>query len=309
MNIMEKNRYSTLLLILAFLGIAQITVAQNPTIKKRVAVFVFEDKTDKSWHWWNNKGVGEGMSDMLTTELVKSGEYTVIERSELDKILAEQALGASGAVTAQTAAEIGKLLGVELAVMGSVTEFGYTEDKKGGRLGGIGVGVSNQSAIVGVDVRLVNTSTGEILAADNVRREKASKGISVDTRTFDFSDQKKFDESLVGKAAREAVEDITSLVNKQMPNIPWQGKVVTEQNGTVFINAGSNLGIKVGDVFHIYMKGEALIDPDTGLSLGSEDTKIGEVKVTDAGIGQGKASKCQILNGSGFKPGYIVRLP
>ena len=49
----------------------------GPRVKKRIAVFLFADKTDKSWRWWNNKGVGQGVSDMLTTALVKTGNYRV----------------------------------------------------------------------------------------------------------------------------------------------------------------------------------------------------------------------------------------
>jgi len=97
---------------------------QKKRIKKRVAVFIFDDKTDKSWRWWNNKGVGEGIAEMLTTALVKTGNYRVLERRELDQILKEQDLGASGIVTPQSAAKVGKVLGVELAVMGAVTVLG-----------------------------------------------------------------------------------------------------------------------------------------------------------------------------------------
>lgn len=277
-------------------------------IKKRVAVFIFDDKTDHSFGWWNQKGVGEGISDMLTTELVKSGKYRVIERQELDQVLKEQNLGQSGIVTAESAAEIGKVLGVELAVMGAVTEFGYKKSDTGGRIKNFGLGVSSQSATVALDCRMVNTSTAEILAAENVRKEKSAKGLKVDTQKIDFRSEKDFDESLVGKAARDAVESVIELINKNAPNIPWQGKVVTEKNGQVFINVGSTSGIQPGDTFFIYRKGEELVDPDTGLSLGSLDSKIGEIKVVNADLGEGKAAQCSIVSGSGFQRGDFVRL-
>jgi len=154
---------------------------QKKRIKKRVAVFIFDDKTDKSLRWWNKKGVGEGIAEVITTELVKTGNYRVIERRELDQILKEQDLGASGIVTPQSAAKIGKVLGVELAVMGAVTEFGYKKSDTGGRIKGIGLGLQSQSATVGLDCRMVNTATAEIVAADNVRKEKSAKGIRVST--------------------------------------------------------------------------------------------------------------------------------
>ena len=57
----------------------------------------------------------------------------------------------------------------------------------------------------------------------------------------------------------------------------------------------------------IVIKGEELIDPDTGLSLGSEESKVGAIQVTDNSIGNGKASKCVIKSGSSFKQGDLVR--
>lgn len=291
-----------------FLFAGQAVLGQASSLKKRIAVFVFEDKTDRSWRWWNNKGVGEGISDMLTTELVKSGEYIVIERQELDVVLKEQELGLTGAINPQTAAQVGQILGVELAVVGSVTEFGYTSSSTGGRIKGIGVGVSKQSAVVGVDCRLVNTTTGEIITAENVRKEEDTKGLKFNTRQLSFNDKKDFDESIVGKASRSAIEDMVSMVANSMPNIPWQAKVVIFQNGSVVINAGQAHGIQVGDSFSIYKKGQELIDPDTGLSLGSEDTKIGEIEITDVNVGgMGKAARGKVKSGTGFERGQIVR--
>ncbi len=309
---MNNKLMNLILAMMSFLVLTQSVSAGNDDkklrIKKRVAVFVFDDKTDRSFLWWNQKGVGEGVSDMLITELVKSGNYRVIERQELDEILKEQNLGESGIVTAESAAEIGKVLGVELAVMGAVTEFGYKKSDTGGRVKNFGLGVSSQSATVALDCRMVNTTTAEIVAAENIRKEKSAKGLKVDTRNIDFHSQKDFDESLVGKAARDAVEGVIELINKSAPSIPWQAKVVTEKNGQVFINVGSTSGIRPGDNFYVYRKGEDLVDPDTGLSLGSIDSKIGEIKVVNADLGEGKAAQCSIVSGSGFQRGDFVRM-
>ena len=277
--------------------------------KKRVAVFDFEDKTQHRWRWWTGQLVGEGMADMLTTELVKSGKYQVIERQAIQKIMQEQQLGQTGAITPQSAAQVGQLLGVEMAIIGSVTEFGYKKSDVGGFLKrkGFGLGVQTASAVVGIDVRFVNTNTGEIIAADNVRKEESKKGLKIDTRQFSFKDKNAFDESLVGKATRAAIEDIMGKLDAQTENLPWQAKIVKVSDNIVYINAGSEAGVNVDDVFDIYTEGEELIDPDTGLSLGSEETKVGEIKVTDNSIGNGKASRCVIVSGSGFKQGDLVR--
>ncbi|MFO7892046.1 MAG: CsgG/HfaB family protein [bacterium] len=277
-----------------------------PQLKKRVAVFTFEDKSKHGWHWWNGKPPGEGMADMLTTELVKSGKYRVIERQEIAQLMEEQNMGMTGRVTEQSAAQIGKLLGVELAIMGAVTEFGYSESDKGGRIKGIGLGVSSKKATVAIDVRFVNTETGEILAADNVRKEKSKGGLRISTPKFGFSDRNSFDNSLVGKATREAVEDIIGLVEDQMESLPWQGKILKVAGTTVYIKPGSDGGVKVGDLFTIFSHGEALIDPDTGLNLGSIEKKVGTIEVTSL-IANGKAATAVVKSGSGFKTGDLVK--
>ncbi|MDX1625916.1 MAG: CsgG/HfaB family protein, partial [Wenzhouxiangellaceae bacterium] len=68
--------------------------------KARIAVARFENKTAQSTGYagWYNPQIGDGMADMLTTALVNSGRYIVLERANLDTVLNEQDLGASGRV-------------------------------------------------------------------------------------------------------------------------------------------------------------------------------------------------------------------
>jgi curli biogenesis system outer membrane secretion channel CsgG len=114
----------SLVIFLVLLFSIQIFAGDLQGLKKRIAVVDFEDRSG----WGHN--IGTGLADMLVTELVKSGDFMVVERQELSKILEEQGLGMSGVVTPQSAAQVGQVLGVELMVMGSVTEFG--EKKSGG---------------------------------------------------------------------------------------------------------------------------------------------------------------------------------
>ena len=144
------------ILLCILLGSLLVFSTAFPQLKKRVAVFTFEDKSSHGWRWWDGKSPGDGVADMLTTTLVKSGKYVVVERQEITQVLDEQKLGQTGLVTPQSAAEMGKLLGVELAIMGAVTEFGHSSGGTGGRIRGIGVGVKKQTATVAVDVRFVN---------------------------------------------------------------------------------------------------------------------------------------------------------
>lgn len=326
--------------IVAALLASPVQVLAQKTLKKRVAVFTFEDRTDQQFGWFDARiHPGEGMADMLTTALVKSGKYRVIERKEIDEIFKEQKLGQGGnqqvadavndffryimtggeqggdggggevrtGTTAESAAQVGQLLGVELAVVGAVTEFGYGSGGVGGATSKLGVGVKSDKAVVAVDVRLIDTTTGEIVSADNVRKEEQKRGLSFRTNKLSFKNQNDFDESMVGKATRAAIEEIVELTDEYADSLPWQAKVVTMSGNNVIINAGSASGVNNGDRFVVMRAGEELIDPDTGLSLGSLESEIGEIQVVNNQMGGGKAAQCKVLSGGGMVRGDIIR--
>jgi curli biogenesis system outer membrane secretion channel CsgG len=297
------KRIPVITLALAILFLTGICTAQ---MKKRVAVFSFEDKTDHTWHWWDGRAPGDGMTDMLTTALVKSGKYTVVERKEISALLDEQKLGQTGVITEQSAAQVGKMLGVELAVVGSITEFGYSKKDVGGSLRGFSLGVKKQKATVAVDVRLINTSTGEILKAENVRKEESASGLRVGTPEAAFNNESEFDNSIVGKATRAAIEDIVTVIDQNSESVGFSGKILKVNAGEVLFKPGQDAGVQTGQRFFVFSKGEDVIDPDTGLSLGSEEKKIGEIEVT--GFMGDKVSKAVIKSGTGIQVGNIVKM-
>jgi len=144
--------------------------------KARIAVARFDNKTADSQNWYS-PSIGDGMADMLTTALVNSGRYIVLERASLDTVLSEQDLGASGRIRQDTAAAIGEIEGAELLVVAAVTEFGDS----GGMQGSVGGGKwgralgaiagGTRSAHMAIDLRVVDASTSRILAATSVEGE------------------------------------------------------------------------------------------------------------------------------------------
>ncbi len=274
-------------------------------LKKRIAVVDFEDRSG----WGHN--IGQGLADMLVTELVKSGKFMVIEREELNRILEEQGLGMSGAVTPQSAAQVGKLLGVEIMVTGSISEFGEKKSGIGGSIGKLGLGgkLTKRKARAVVDIRLVNTTTGEIVLAETAVGEASSTGLdNIAIKDINFGNPTHWDNTLVGKASRKAIQKCVQAIEKAMEKIPWEGKVIkVNPDNTLYMKPGSAGGVKPGMEFVVYSKGEELIDPDTGLSLGSEEQMVGKIKVVQD-VANGKACKAIIISGTGIKKGDMVRL-
>jgi len=273
-------------------------------LKKMIAVVDFEDKTDRSrWHW-TGPDPGQGMSDMLVTALVQSGEFRVIEREQLQHVLKEQDFGQSGRVTEQTAPALGKLLGVAAIVYGSVSEFGYMSSETGAGFASIGGGVAKTTARVSIDVRMIDTTTGEIILADSADDEKSQMGLKLKTEDFSFGHKGKFDETLVGKATREAIDDLVETITETLEGVPWTGRVVKADGSKIYLNAGQDVGVAAGMRFNVYRMGEELIDPVTGLSLGAEEEKIGTIEATDI---KEKYSICTAASGTGFGAGDMVR--
>lgn len=62
------------------------------------------------------------------------------------------------------------------------------------------------------------------------------------------------------------------------------------------------------ELWRHYREGEELIVTDTGISLGSSESLVGEIEVLRADLGDGRASICKIVSGSGFKRGDVVRV-
>ncbi|MBI2428915.1 MAG: hypothetical protein HYV29_08995 [Ignavibacteriales bacterium] len=290
------KRISVILLTLLFV------LSANAQLKKRVAVSRFEDRSGTGYNH-----LGEGVADMLVTALVKSNKFSVIERQELEKVLEEQKLGESGLVTAETAPKLGKLLGVELLVVGSVSEFGTKESKVSGGLSFISGGVKTKTARAVVDVRLVNTVTGEIVAAEKEEGEESSTGIGFDYEGIDFNNMDSWDDTDAGKATREAVDGVVELIVENMASIPWSGKVLkVNADGTLLMKPGSEGNVKVGMEFDIFRVGESIKEPDTGLDLGAEEEKIGRVKVIEDAL-KGKAAKAKIVEGKDIQTSDIIR--
>src|SRR5271167_230093 len=142
--------------------------------KKRVAVFDFDYATvmtSSAAVFGTNVDVGKGIADLLVRNLVQDGTYSVIERKAMDKILAEQNFSNSDRANPNSAAKIGKILGVDAIIVGSVTQFGGENQntKVGGAGGGwYGSGIGGFShkkskAICVVDARIVNIDTAEIM--------------------------------------------------------------------------------------------------------------------------------------------------
>ncbi len=308
MKIPNYGRMLSTVAVSAFLLLIMVAgaLAQPPATgpKKRIAVLEFGVEAAGA-----SKNVGGGVTDMLIDALVNSGKYIVLERSELDEVIKEQNLGSSGRVASETAAEAGKLLGAQLLVKGVVTEF--KENESGGGIGGVvggklGVGVGKVSSHIAYTIRLIDSETGQVLDSYRAEEKVSKKGLALGTKIGKTPVGGAFFKSAsMEEAINKSIAKTIDFLDDQTKNMVWQGSVVmVGDDGNVYINAGSNSGIKVGDQFEISHPGKALIDPETGLNLGTTSQKIGCIKITSV---EEKFSIGAVLAGAGGERKDIVK--
>ncbi|MDH6100449.1 CsgG/HfaB family protein [Anabaenopsis tanganyikae CS-531] len=256
-------------------------------------------------------GSAKGVSEVLVNRLVDSDKYRVIERSRLNAVLTEQNLGASGRVNPSTAAEIGRLLGVEVIIIGSVTQFDI--QKKGSSFGLFGVNVGGQTteALVSLNVRAVNTTTGEIIMV----AEGSGVGTQKDDQVYVFGMGGGTTTSNEGKllsvATQKAVEQVISEIDKKNNQLAAVPKVLPRVNavvadisaGSVILNKGSSDGYSVGMKVSIERVGKEIKDPQTGKVIRRLTTPVGVVELYDVDT---SSSVGKIVSGNGFKVGDLA---
>ena len=293
--------------LLAFILVSLFTLpafaGDAPGIKFRVIVGEFENKA--SHGWYHGPSPGSGMADMLITELVKSGKFRVFERAALDELLREKNMSmsdlANPSASAQQKLEIGDIL-----VKATITEFGYKKSDTGGTLKKFGVkaGVGNYSGRVAVDLRLIHIGSSEVLGADSVDKSESSKSLSLGTREFSFGDRDAFDDHVVGKATRKVIDAIVEKLDEQVAALPWQGILITADE-FLFIDGGTELGIKSGMKFEVKRKTKEVKHPTTGKVLKVIYETVGVVKATEVEDG---ITTVEAVSGSGFETGDTVEI-
>ena len=255
----------------------------------RVAVIGF-DSTAPDYIWHINSELSKAATDLMINALIKTERFRVFERIKLDAILEEQDFQVySGRVDPSTAVKIGKMLGVDLIVTGSVTSIVY--QKSGGiKLGPLSL--KKSSASVTMTVRAINVTTGEIIFSAVKKGTTSKSGVSIRIPVaggFGLSSESVTDifsaiEDVCQQTAVEfaAKAEIDTTITSFLPLEGYVVKVDSTSSGEitqVYINLGEDSGIKVGDEIKIFREGEVILDPKTNEVLDRELDLIAQARI------------------------------
>jgi curli biogenesis system outer membrane secretion channel CsgG len=180
--------------------------------KPRIGVLRFTNHTYAGW--WT-EGVGTDLQDMLISELASMNSFRVLERKELDDVLIEQDLGASGRINPATRSKLGKITGAKYLVAATVSAFEHNTSGGGGGIsfGGVSLGGRQEKAYMAVDLKVIDVETGEIYDARTVEATSKSSGINVGVYRGGFGGHLgQYENTPVGKAIRGCIIEIAEYL-------------------------------------------------------------------------------------------------
>jgi len=287
---MINRKYIVLIIMIVslILLISNLSFSQE---LPRIAVMGITS-TVPGYIWRSDSPLSQGATELMINALLETKHFRVFERAKLDLLLQEQNFQHfSGLVDPTTAVKLGKMIGVDAIVTGSLTNLAFV---KGGGLK-IGPLILRESHVkVVMTIRFIDVQTGEILYSA-IKEGKASKSSVSGVLPIPipggigFSHQEAVDVlSAVQLICNEVALDFVAKIDKKniaVSSAPLEGyvvKVESTSSGTitqVYINLGESSGIQVGDEIRIYREGEVILDPKTNEVLDRELDLIAQAKV------------------------------
>lgn len=257
---------------------------------------------------------GQGLTEMLITALVNTNRFLVIERTDQGLANMQKEQNLQG-VNADSKPAANNMMGAQVLVQGTVTEFSYSKSDQGGTgnlLHGLGLSSAKTRATVTIDVKLYDASTGEVYDSKKAdgHADSSATNFSLDREDFKFNNSQ-FQNSPLGKATRQAIEKAVLFIAQSMEKKVWEARVATvvdEGNGPrLYLNAGSKAGLKVGDELEVFADGFDVTDPDTGKVIShTKGKKIGLCRIESV---EDEISIAKPIEGDGFAAKDTVRFP
>ncbi len=243
-------------------------------------------------------GLERPATDTLAT-LVKSAGLEPImltedEMREQEEVIKLQQTGAvkTGKKSAAEGFE-----SIDFRVSGSITA--YSEVEEGSDI--LIAQSKTQVARVQVDYGLVDIATGKRLLQKSGAGEYRKKTGGV----LGFGSKSSADVGLRDGALRDALTKAMSEMIKELNKRPFQSKILMVKGKRIIFRGGERSKLEAGTKLGVYRPGDDLIDPDTGRSIGKEESQIGEVMFTSHQ--NEKVSEGTVSSGMGFQTGDIVR--
>ncbi|MCH8072200.1 MAG: hypothetical protein IIA09_09645 [Proteobacteria bacterium] len=233
-----------------------------------------------------------GIESIVIDSLAQTGRFRLVERTELASVLGEQDLVASGRIAKPSGAETGNVLGAEFLVQLVITDYETKTSGTDKGVGGLlfskiplfgGVKAGSSTGRVGLNIRLIDAETSEITFTKQIEAvikesNLAFGGVAWGSGGALGGFMSSYSKTPVGQAVIAGINQAVFELIKQVGAKPPEGSIVKADALQIYTNLGQD-SVAVGDRLQVLRKGEELIDPETGISLGGSSTVIGEIEV------------------------------
>ncbi|MEZ5595820.1 MAG: CsgG/HfaB family protein [Pseudomonadales bacterium] len=235
-----------------------------------------------------------GIEAIVVDVMNRTGRFRLVERNVLDSVLAEQDLVSDGRIAKPSGAKTGNVLGAQYLVQMVVTDY---ESKTSGTNSGIGalvtkklpglgeLGFKKGEGRVGMNFRLIDAETSEIIYTKQVESIIRESGLTFGGAGFSSAGALggflgTYSKTPIGQAVIAGINKGIYELVKQIGAAPASGSVIKAEGNRVWINVGADV-VSSGEMLKVMHKGEELIDPETGISLGASEMEIGQLRVAE----------------------------
>lgn len=262
-----------------------VALNQKPILKRKVAIGRFSSAELRRYSLLgmsNGEQLSKRLSDKLNSSLVQSGEFIVLQRSDLERLDFESTLSGGNA----------SLVGVDTLLFGSITEYGRKTTGQAGFLSRS----KKQVALAKVEINLVDVTTGQIYHAVTGAGEASSET----SATVGMGATAGYDGTLGDKAINNAISD---AVNKMLNTLllrEWSTGVLAVDDGLIYLAGGERQGLRKGMRLKASIKGRIIESPQTGFPINLPSKVVAELQVVDF-FGENETNEgavCQLVDGS-----------
>lgn len=254
------------------------------SLKRKVAIARFSNETKYGRGFFdkeNEDRLGKQAMDILSSKLVETDKFLLLERTDLEQISKEK--------------EIANLKSLDIPadylIVGSVTEFGRktTSDVS------LFSRTKKQTAYAKVSIRLVDVRTSQIIYSEEGEGEAFVEAGTV----LGMGNTAEYDATLNDKVINAAISKLVNNIVERLLDNPWKSYLIAYEDDNYFIAGGEKQGIKIGDEFVVYKRGNVVKNPQTNTDIELPGKIVSRIKVvsTVPGTEITELSICSKLSG------------